>query len=85
VGVAPTDGSLNLLAIGIKKKFVVIKTMALLGGIRAIHPVCVQLTGTYFWQVTVPDHVSLLGKRGVKRLTFPRNIEQTKLHFLGVL
>src|ERR1700682_6085287 len=46
VGVAPPDGSLNLLAIRVKQELVVIKTMALLRGVRAIHPVSVQLART---------------------------------------
>src|ERR1700687_3576961 len=46
VGVAPPDGSLNLLAIGVEQELVVIKTMALLRGVWAIHPVSVQLART---------------------------------------
>src|SRR5260370_41407091 len=46
VGVAPPDGSLNLRAIRVKQELVVIKTMALLRGVRAIHPVSVQLART---------------------------------------
>jgi hypothetical protein len=36
VGVAPPDGSLNLLAIGVEQELVVIETMALLRGVWAI-------------------------------------------------
>jgi hypothetical protein len=46
VGVAPPNGSLNLLAIGVEQELVVIKTMALLRGVWAIHPVSVQLART---------------------------------------
>jgi hypothetical protein len=79
------DGSLNLLAIRIQQKFVVIKTMALLGSIGAIYPVSVQLAGTSSWQIAVPYHVCLLGKRDAKILTSPGAIKQAKLHFLRVL
>src|SRR5579863_760895 len=41
MGVAPMDGPLNLLAIRIQKKFMVIETMTLLGSIRARYPVSV--------------------------------------------
>src|ERR1700686_1590281 len=46
VGVAPPKASLNLLAIGVEQELVVIKTMALLRGVWAIHPVSVQLART---------------------------------------
>src|ERR1035437_7541275 len=46
VGVAPLDGSLKLLAIGGEQELVGIKTMALLWGVWAIHPVSVQLSRT---------------------------------------
>ena len=85
VRVAPADGSLNLLAVGIEQKFVVIKTMPLLGSVRAIHSISVQLAGTHFWQIAVPDHVGLLGKRNAKSFTSARNVEQAKFHFLRVL
>jgi hypothetical protein len=83
--VAPTDGSLNLLAIRIEQKFVVIKTMALLGSIRAVDTVSIQLAGTHFWQIPMPHHVSLLGKRDAKRLPPSGVVKQAKLHFLPVL
>src|ERR1700734_2944338 len=41
--VAPTDCSVNLLAIGIEQKFVMIKTVALLRGIGPIDAISVQL------------------------------------------
>src|ERR1700733_6333281 len=85
VGVAPTDSPLNLLAVGVKKKFVVIKTMALRRRIWAIDPVSVQLSRTDLWQIAVPDHISLLGKPDAKRFTFPRNVKKTEFHFLPVL
>ncbi len=84
VGVTPADGSLNLLAIGVEQKFVVIESMALLGRVRAKHAVPVQLAGTHFGQVAVPDHVCLFGERNAKRLAFPGNVEEAKLHFLRV-
>ena len=85
VGIAPADGSVNLLAIGVEQKFVVIESVALLRRIGPKHAVPVQLAGTYLRQVAVPDHVSLLGKRNAKRLPFSRNVEQAKFHFLRVL
>jgi hypothetical protein len=85
VGVAPTDSPLNLLAVGVEKKFVMIKTMALRWRIRAIDPVSVQLAWTDFWQVAVPNHVSLLRKPDAKRFTFPRDVKKTEFHFLRVL
>src|ERR1019366_9796425 len=85
VGVAPPDGSLNLLAIGVEQELVMIKTMALLRGVGAIHPVSVQLARTYFRQIAVPDHVSLFADLDTKSLTFPRTVEQAKFHFLRVL
>src|SRR5712664_806952 len=45
-GVAPPEGSLNLLAIGVEQELVVIKPMALLRGVWTIHPVSVQLART---------------------------------------
>src|ERR1700675_1662595 len=39
MGVSPPDGSLKLLAIGVEQELVVIKTMALLRSVGAIHPV----------------------------------------------
>src|SRR5271166_6413001 len=46
VRIRPVQGSLKLLAIRIKKKFVWIKAMAAFGSVRAIHPIPVQLAGT---------------------------------------
>src|SRR5271157_953239 len=63
VRVRPVQSSLNLLAIRIEKKFVGIKTVPLLGCVRAIDAVPVQLSRPNLRQVAVPDHVSLLGKR----------------------
>src|SRR6201997_860872 len=45
VGVAPPDGSLNLLAIGVEQELVVIKTMTLLRGVWAIHTVSYNWPG----------------------------------------
>lgn len=73
--VAPTDGSLDLLAIRIQQKFVVIKTMALLGSIGARYPISVQLAGTSSWQIAVPYHVCLLGKWDAKTFTCPGAIK----------
>ena len=78
------DGALNLLAIGIEKKFVRIKTMALLGSIRAIHPVSIQLAWAHFRQVAVPDHVRLLGKWDAKCFAPARVVKQTEFNFLGM-
>src|SRR5579863_2135229 len=62
-----------------------IETMALLRRIRTIHPVSVQLTRTNFWQVAMPDHVSLFRKRNAKSLTLAGDIKQTEFHLLCVL
>src|ERR1700683_3094911 len=83
--VAPADGPVYLLAIGIQQKFVMIKTVALLGSIRAIDAVSVQLAGTYFWQIAVPYHISLLRKRDAKTLASPCAVKQAKLDLLSVL
>ncbi len=83
--VAPPDGALNLLAIGIEQKFVVIKTLALVGSIRTIDAVSIQLTGTNLWQISVPYHVSLFGQRHARILTSPAIIKQAKLYLLRML
>jgi hypothetical protein len=83
--IAPPDGPLNLLAVGIKQKFVMIETMTLLGSIRAVDAVSIQLAGTYFRQISVPYHVSMFGQRDAKILMFPVAVKQAKLHLLRVL
>jgi hypothetical protein len=85
VGVAPTNGSVNLLAIRVEQKFVVIKTMASFRRIGTKHPISIQLARAYFRQVTVPDHIGLLGKRDAKGLAFSGDVEEAKLHLLRVL
>ena len=85
VRVGPSQWSLDLFAVGIEQKLVGIETMALLGSIRAIHTVAVHLAGPHFGQVTVPDHIRLLGKGNANRLTFPGSVEQAKLDFFGML
>ena len=85
VRVAPTDRSLNLLAVRIEQKFVMIKSMPLLGRVWAKHSIPVQLAGTHLGQVAMPDHIRLLGKRNAEDLTFAGNVEQAKFHFLRVL
>src|SRR5271155_4991400 len=85
VRVTPTDSSLNLLAVGVEQKFVVIKSVPLLRSVGAKHAVPVQLAGTHLGQVAVPDHVCLLGKRNAEDFTFASNVEQAKFNFLRVL
>ena len=56
---------------GVEKKFVVVKTMAFFWSERTIYPVSIQLPWTRFRQVTVPDHVGLLGQRNAQDFTLP--------------
>jgi hypothetical protein len=85
VSVAPTDASLNLFAIGIEKKFVVIEPMPFFRCIRPKHSISVQLAGAHLGQITVPNHVGLLGQRDAEGLTFTGDVKEAKLHFLGML
>src|SRR5580698_8435339 len=85
VSIAPADGSLNLFSVRVEQKLVMIKAVTLRRSIRAEHPITIKLTRTHFRQVAVPDHIGLLRKWNAKQFTLSRRVEQTELHFLGVL
>ena len=55
--------------------------MALSGDERTVHTVAIQLAGPDVGQITVPDHVGLLGQRNHQRLGFRLGrIEQAQLY-----
>jgi hypothetical protein len=59
--------------------------MALVGSIRAIDPVSIQLAGPHFREVAMPNHVCLFGKLNPKILPSARTVKEAKLYFLRVL
>src|SRR5205807_2355208 len=85
VRIGPVQGSLKLLAVGIKKKFVMVETLALLWSIRTVNTISIQLSRTHLRQVAMPDHIGLLRKWNTKRLPFSRHVEKAKLNFFSML
>src|SRR5207302_9209505 len=82
--VAPANGSLNLFSIRIEKKLVMIESVSVLGIERAMDAIPVQLPRPRFRQISVPDHVGLLGKRYALGLPFASGVVQAEFDFLGV-
>src|SRR5579864_7520566 len=58
--VAPTNVTVNLLAIRVEQKLVVVEPLASFRSIRAVDDIAIQLPGTHFGQIAVPDHVRLI-------------------------
>jgi hypothetical protein len=81
MGIGPVQCSLNLLAIRIEKKFMGVEAMTVFGGVWTVDSVSVELAGTTFWQIAVPDHISLLGERDAESFTSSGIIEQAEINF----
>jgi hypothetical protein len=56
----------------------------LLGSVRTVDPIPIELTRSSFGKVAVPDHVGLFRKGDAIDLTPARNVKEAKLDFFRV-
>src|SRR4051795_13271460 len=80
MGIAPHQPARNPTRIGIEQQLVAIEAMTVLGLVRAVNPVAIELTGRDVIEVTMPDILAALGQCDTLEFAPPLIVEQTKLH-----
>src|SRR3989440_12188821 len=82
--VAPDQPPGEPLGVGIEQELVGIEAVAVLGLIRAVNAVAIELSGRNVIEVAVPDVLAALGKFDALELAPALAVEQAKLDFLRV-
>jgi hypothetical protein len=85
LGIAPGDGADNRLGVGVEQQLVRIEPVPLLRPVRTMDPVAVQLAGTQFGQVGMPDLIGLLAQLEALLFVSSAAIKQAQLDLIRVL
>ena len=85
VRVFPVKRPHGRLGVGVEQELVGVEAVAVIGVVRPVHPVTVELPEPAVGQVAVPDPVRPLPKLDPLDLLLPGRIKETKLHPLRVL
>jgi hypothetical protein len=76
LSVAPLDPTDDGFGVRVEQQLVRVETVPLVGPVRPMHPVAIQLAGTDFGQIGMPDLIGLLGNPDSLLFQPPAGVEQ---------
>jgi hypothetical protein len=82
--IAPAQRSDHGARVRVEQQLVGVVAVALLGLVRPMRAVAVQLPGLQALEVAVPDAVSALGELDTRQLAAAAGVEQAQVHLLGM-
>src|SRR4029077_2956193 len=84
MGIAPDQPAGEALGIGVEQQLVGVEAVAVLGVVRPVNAIAVELSGRNIVQGAVPDILGAFGQFDAFDFATPLIVEQAKLNFLRV-